>query len=57
MKKFLFIFFFLLSCSSNQNEINSNYSNMIFSEDLTIEEFKTKLEEYANNSPYPNIDN
>tara|TARA_B100000900_G_scaffold231724_1_gene196786 strand:- start:574 stop:747 length:174 start_codon:yes stop_codon:yes gene_type:complete len=57
MKKFLFIFFFLLSCSSNQNEINNNYSNMIFSEDLTIEEFKTKLEEYANNSPYPNIDN
>ena len=25
-------------------------------DDLTLEEFKLKLEEYANNSPYPNID-
>jgi len=57
MKKFLFIFFFLLSCSSNRNEINTNYSNIDFSEDLTLEQFKIKLEEYAEKSPYPNIDN
>ena len=57
MKKFLFIFLFLLSCSSSQNEINSNNSKMNFSEDLTLEQFKIKLEDYANNNPYPNIDN
>ena len=57
MKKFLIIFFFLLSCSSNQNKISSNYSNLNFSDDLTFEQFKKKLEEYAINSPYPNIDN
>ena len=57
MKKFFFIFFFLLSCSLNQNKINSNYSKLNFSEDLTLEQFKLKLEEYAKNSPYPNIDN
>ena len=56
MKKILFIFFFLLSCSTNQNRTNSNYINMNFSENLTLEQFKTKLEEYAKNSPYPNID-
>ena len=41
------------------NEINeeSNLPNLNFSENLTIEEFKIKLEQYANNSNYPNIDN
>ena len=57
MKKFLFIFLFLLSCSSSQNKINSNYLNMNFSEDLTLEQFRIKLQEYANNNPYPNINN
>ena len=57
MKKFFLIFLFLLSCSSSQNEINSNNSNMNFSEDLTLEQFKIKLEDYANNNPYPNINN
>ena len=36
---------------------NTNYSNIDFSEDLTLEQFKIKLEEYAEKSPYPNIDN
>ncbi len=57
MKKFLFIFLFLLSCSSSQNKINSNNLNMNFSEDLTLEQFRIKLQEYANNNPYPNINN
>ena len=57
MKKFLLIFLFLLSCSSSQNKINSNYLNMNFSEDLTLEQFRIKLQEYANNNPYPNINN
>ncbi len=57
MKKFLFIFFFLVNCSSNQNQINTSSSDINLSEDLTLEQFKTKLEKYAINSPYPNIDN
>ena len=57
MKKFFLIFLFLLSCSSSQNEINSNNSKVNFSEDLTLEQFKIKLEDYANNNPYPNINN
>ena len=28
-----------------------------FNEEMTFEEFKIKLEEYSNNSPYPDINN
>ena len=52
MKKYLFlIMFFLLSCSSNFTK-----SNFDFSEEMTFDEFKLKLDEYAENNPYPNID-
>ena len=37
--------------------IKTMFNNIIFSEDLTLEEFKIKLEEYSKISPYPNIDN
>ncbi len=57
MKKCLIIFCFLISCSSNQNQLKNNYSDFRFNEDLSFEEFKIKLEDYALNSPYPNIDN
>ena len=49
---FIFIFVFLTSCSTFENK-----KNFSFSEKMTIEEFKIQLEEYANISPYPNIDN
>tara|TARA_B100001057_G_scaffold15438_1_gene14674 strand:+ start:1232 stop:1393 length:162 start_codon:yes stop_codon:yes gene_type:complete len=52
MKKIFFIIlFFLTSCSSAviKNDIN-------FSENLTFEEFKIKLDEYSKNNLYPNID-
>ena len=50
-KFFLITIFFLASCSSNniKNDIN-------FSDEMSFEEFKNKLEEYAKNSPYPKID-
>ena len=57
MKKILIIFFLLSSCSLNEINEESNLPNLNFSENLTIEEFKLKLEQYANNSNYPNIDN
>ena len=57
MKKYLLIFFLLSSCSLKSQEVKNNVQNIIFSEDLTLEEFKIKLEEYSKFSPYPNIDN
>ena len=57
MKRIIIIFFLFSGCSYNQTENINNLSNINFSDDLTLEEFKIKLEEYANNSPYPNINN
>ena len=52
MNKFLILtLFFLISCSPN---ISRN--NFDFSDDMTFDEFKLKLDEYAKNNPYPNID-
>ena len=57
MKKiFILIFcFFLASCSSNKVQ-NQNKNDYNFSSLLSLEEFKTRLKEYAINNPYPNID-
>ena len=57
MKKVLIIFFLLSACSSNNINKENSLSTLNFSENLTIEEFKLKLEQYAKNSNYPNIDN
>ena len=57
MKKLLIIFFLTVSCSMNNDKLEKNFSDINFSDDMTFEEFQNKLEEYAENSPYPNIDN
>ncbi len=57
MNRYLLIFLFLISCSSNSDKTQKNSQELDFSNDLTFEEFKEKLEEYAKNQPYPNIDN
>ena len=57
MKKLLIIFFLTASCSMNNDKLEKNFSDINFSGDMTFEEFQNKLEEYAENSPYPNIDN
>jgi hypothetical protein len=56
MKKLLIIFFLTASCSMNNDKLEKNFSDINFSDDMTFEEFQNKLEEYAENSPYPNID-
>ena len=56
MRKFILIFFLFSGCVYNQNTNINAVLDINFSDDLTLEEFKLKLEEYANNSPYPNID-
>ena len=56
MKRLILILFLFSGCSTNQSQNTNNYSTLEFSDNLTIEEFIIKLDEYANNSPYPNID-
>ena len=56
MKQLIIIFFLLSGCAYNQTQNSNNFSNINFSDDLTLEEFIIKLNEYADNSPYPNID-
>ena len=56
MKKFFFlIFLFLSACAANNNK-NLMNANIDFSKKMNIEEFGIKLKVYADNSPYPNID-
>ncbi len=51
-KLLILIMFVLFSCSP---KISNN--DFKFSDDMTFNEFKIKLEEYSKNNPYPNIDN
>ena len=57
MKKFLIIIIFITGCSLNKDKISINYQNIDFYDNLSLEEFKNKLNEYASNSPFPNLDN
>ena len=56
MKKYLFVVsFFLISCVSNQTkELNSE--SLIFTTNMSMSEFKTKLENYVKGSSYPRLD-
>jgi len=60
MKKIILIIFLFSACSyNNDDKVNNITKNNLpfinFSNDLSFDEFKIKLEEYANNSPFPNI--
>ena len=56
MKKFFLIFFFLLMSWGKNFENNNSKKSYNFSDEMTFDEFRLKLEEYAKNSPYPNPD-
>ena len=56
MKKLLITFIIITGCSSYNDKLSNNNQDIKFSDNMSFEEFKVKLEEYANNSPYPNID-
>ena len=56
MKKLLITFIIITGCSTYSNKLSNNNLNIKFSDNMSFEEFQAKLEEYANNSPYPNID-
>ena len=52
MKKFLLIIlFFLASCTSNPVKKEFN-----FTDEMSFNQFKLMLNEYAINNPYPEID-
>ena len=55
MNRLIFLTFGLLACcSSPDKKININFD---FTDDMSIKDFEIKLEEYAKNSKYPDIDN
>ena len=57
MNKSLILFFILmLSCTSN-NDKDISIRSFKSLDEMTFNEFKLKLDEYADNSPYPNIGN
>ena len=45
--------FFLISCSTKTSYEKFNF----FDTNISFDEFKEKLDEYAKNNPYPNINN
>tara|TARA_A100001015_G_scaffold302302_1_gene390343 strand:+ start:3656 stop:3835 length:180 start_codon:yes stop_codon:yes gene_type:complete len=53
-----FLVFFMSSCSNGIQKKNLNYDLDLFkNKDISFDEFRIKLEEYARNSSYPNLDN
>jgi len=50
------LFFFIISCSNNsfndEKKIDINFNN-----EMTFNDYKAKLDEYAEQGYYPNIDN
>jgi hypothetical protein len=56
MIKKLLILFFLMSCTLPNSNIKSNNANFDFNDDLSFDEFKQLLIQYAKTNPYPNID-
>ena len=55
MKK-LFILFFLASCSLPNSSVGTNNTKLNFVDDLSFDEFNELLIQYAETTPYPNID-
>jgi len=55
MKKLL-ILFFLASCVSPNANVNTSNTKLDLNDDLSFDDFNKALTEYANTSPYPNID-
>ena len=56
MKKLLITFIIITGCSTYNDKFNNNNLDIKFSDNMSFEKFKVKLKEYADNSPYPNID-
>ena len=57
MKYMLILLLLLNSCVIKKNKVSNKQLDLNLNEEMTFEEFRIKLEEYSNNSPYPNINN
>jgi len=57
MKYMLILLLLLNSCVIKKNKVSNKQLDLNLNEEMTFEEFKIKLEEYSNNSPYPDINN
>ena len=53
--KRLLILIFLASCTSPDSNVGLSNSNLDFNNKLSFEKFNELLIEYANTSPYPDI--
>lgn len=56
MKKILLFFILFLSACVFNGDKQLYINDLTYSNNLSIDEFKTKLKEYAYNNSYPNID-
>ena len=56
MKKLLFVIIIFIS-GCNTNSVKNNFDRNFDFSNMTLNEFKLKLKDYAVNSPYPNINN
>ena len=56
MKKLLITFIIITGCSTYNDELSNNNLDIKFSDNISLEEFRVKLDEYAQNSSYPDID-
>jgi len=56
MKKLLIIFIIITGCSTSNDKLSNTNLDIKFSDNISLEEFRVKLDEYAKNSSYPDID-
>ena len=54
--KWLFLFIFLISCTSPNLNYNIKNEILDFNKDLTFDEFNELLIKYVKTTSYPNID-
>ena len=57
MKYLIILLFLLNSCAILKDENKNNNMDLNFNNIMSFNEFKKKLNTYATNSDYPNIDN
>ena len=56
MKYCLILLLLMNACAIKKNKVSNEQLNLDYNNEMTFDEFKIKLKEYSNNSPYPNID-
>ena len=56
MKYCLILLLLMNACAIKKDKVSNEQLNLDYNNEMTFDEFKIKLKEYSNNSPYPNID-